>query len=373
MKKIIFVFVLILLISPKAFAVNTDDYYEKGLEASGAYELAEKLSDETKEYMEKIGFGEIGFENILETSPKAIFSAILDLLKNGYKKPLKGAFAAIGAVMIVSICMGFFPENEKSKSILSIISGCFVIISVSAPAWESIRAAVTAIEACLMFEKALIPVLAAIVAFSGNPTLALSVKGASFAAAQATESVAGNFILPLIGASGALGITDTFLPSFRLSAISDLIRKTMTTVLSTSVALFTAFLGMKSIISASVDGMALKGVRLAASSFVPVVGGAIGEAYSSVIGSLSVIRSTVGIYGIAAIILTALPVMINLALWVFAMRFACAVSDLLDCRQCSEILKNIAFVFSMVNTLLLLCVIVFVITTGITVLIKSGE
>lgn len=373
MKKLIFVFILILLISPDAYAVNTDDYYKKGLEASGADKLAEKLSDETKEYMEKIGFGEIGFENILEASPEAIFSAIIDLLKNGLKKPVKGAFAAIGAVMLVSVCMGFFPENEKSKSILNIISGGFVIISVFAPAWESIKAAATAIEACLVFEKALIPVLAAIVTFSGNPTLALSVKGASFAAAQTIEALAGDFVLPLVGASGALGITDTFLPSFRLSAVSDLIRKTLITVLSTSAALFTAFLGMKSVISASVDGMAVKGVRLAASSFVPVVGGAIGDAYSSVIGSLSVVRSTVGIYGIAAITVTSLPVMINLALWVFAMRFACAVSDLLDCRQCSDILKNIAFIFSTVNTVLLLCVIVFVITTGITVLIKSGE
>lgn len=373
MKKTVLIIILILLFSPCAFAVNTDDYCKKGLEASGAYELAEKLSDETKEYMKKIGFDEIEFETMLEASPEAVLSLISDFLKNGFGKPMKGAFAAIGAVLLVSVCTGFFPENEKSKSVLNIISGCFVIISVFAPAWESISAAAAAIESCLIFEKALIPVLAVLVTFSGNPTLALSVKGAAFAAAQVTESVAGDFVFPLIGVSGALGITGSFVPTLRLSAISDLIRKTLITVLSTSAALFISFLGMKSIISASVDGMAAKGVRLAASSFIPVVGGAIGEAYSSVLGSLSVLRSTVGIYGIAAIIMTVLPVMINLALWVFAMRFACAVSDLLDCRQCSEILKNIAFVFSTVNTLLLLCVIVFVITSGITVLIKSGE
>lgn len=373
MKKIIFAFVLILFVSPQAYAANTDDYFEKGLEASGAYELSEFLSDETKKYMKKIGFDEIGFENILEASPEALFSAIGDLLKNGYKKPLKGAFGAIGAVMLVSVCSGFFPNNENSRSVLNMISGCFVVISVFVPAWESAKAAATAIEACLLFEKALIPVLAALVTFSGNPTLALSVKGAAFAAAQTIEAVSADFVFPLIGTSGALGITGSFLPSLRLSAVSELIRKLLITVLSTSAALFTAFLGMKSIISASVDGMAAKGVRLVASSFVPVVGGAVSEAYSSVLGSLSVVRSTVGIYGVAAVILTALPVLINLALWVFAMRFACAVSDLIDCRQCSEILKNIAFIFSMINTLLLLCVIVFVITTGITVLIKSGE
>lgn len=359
--------------SVNSFAVNTDEYYKDGLEAIGADDLAENLSDETNEYLEKLGFGEIEFESILDTSPKAIFSLIWDLLKSGFKKPLSGAFKAIGAVMLVSVCSGFFPDDEKSRSALNLVSGCFVIISVFAPAWESVKAAVSAMKACATFEKALIPVLAAIVTFSGNPALALSVKGAAFAAAQFVEALAKDFALPLIGTAGALGITGSVLPTLKLSAVSELIRKTLLTVLSSATALFTGFLGMKSLVSASVDGMAAKGVKLAASTFVPVVGGAIGDAYSSVLGSLSLIRTTVGIYGVAAVILTALPVMINLALWVLAMRFACTVSDLLDCRQCSEILKNIAFVFSMVNTLLLLCVVVFVITAGLTVLIKSGE
>ena len=373
MKRILLISIIIILFSPNAFAANIDEYYEKGLEASGANELADKLSDETKDYLKKLGLEDIRFEIFLDVSPKELFLIIGDLLKDGLEKPLKGAMSAVGAVMLVSVCSGFFPNDEKGKSALNMISGCFVIISVFIPAWDSVKAAVGAMEACAVFEKALIPVLAAVVTLSGNPSLALSYKGASFAAAQIVESLAKDFAMPLIGVSGALGITGSVLPTLKLSAVSDLIRKTLITVLSASTALFTAFLGMKGVISASVDGMASKGVKLAASTFVPVIGGAIGDAYSSVIGSMNLIRSTVGIYGIAAILLTALPIMINLALWVAAMRFACMVSDLTDCRQCSEILKNIAFVFSMVNTLLLLCVIVFVITAGLVVLIKSGE
>lgn len=373
MKRIILFFIFIGFFSIEAFAVNTDEYYKDGLEAIGAHDLAESLSDETKEYLEKIGIEETEYEKILDASPKAVFSLVGDLLKDGLKKPVSGAFKAIGAVMLVSVCSAFFPNDEKSRSVLNLISGCFVIITVFSSAWESVRAAVSAMEACAVFEKALIPVLAAAVTFSGNPALALTVRGAAFTAAQFVEALAKDFAMPLVGVVGALGITGSILPTVRLSAVSELIRKTLLTVLSSAAALFTGFLGLKSIVSASVDGMAAKGVKLAASTFVPVVGGAIGDAYSSVLGSLSLLRSTVGIYGIAAIILTALPVIINLALWVFAMRLASTVSDLLDCRECSEILKNTAFVFSMVNTLLLLCVVVFIITAGLTVLIKSGE
>ena len=373
MKRIIVFFILIFCFSSCAFAANTDEYYKEQLEASGADELADSLSDETKDYLEKLGFDEIEFEKILDASPKAVFSLIGDLLKGGFAEPLKGMLKAIGAVMMISVCAGFFPDDEKSKSVLNLICGGFIIIGIFAPAAESVKAAASAIEACAVFEKALIPVLAVIVTASGNPTMALSLKGAAFAAAQFVETLANDFVLPLVGTAGALGVTGSILPTLRLSAVSEIIRKTVTTVLASAAALFSGFLTLKSLISASADGLAVKGVKLAASTFVPVVGGALGEAYSSVLGSLSLLRTTVGIYGIAAVFVIALPVMLDLALWVLAMRVACAVSDLLDCRQCSEILKNISFIFSMVNTLLLLCVVVFIITAGLTALIKTGD
>ncbi len=373
MKKLFIFIFLISVFSINAFAVNTDEYYKEQLEASGAKELSDSLSDETEGYLEKLGFDELEPEKLLDSSPKAIFSLIWDMIKKGFREPLKEMLKITGVVLLISVCSGFFPDDEKSKSVLNLVCGSFITIGIFAPAAASIRAAVSAIEACVIFEKALIPVLAAILTVSGNPAAALSSSGAAFTAAQFIESFASETALPLIGTAGALGITGSMLPTLRLSAVSEIIRKTLITVLSTGVALFSGFLSFKSLLASAADGMAVKGVKLAASTFVPVVGGALSEAYTSVLGSLSLLKTTVGIYGIAAILLTALPVIINLALWVLAVRFTCAVSDLLDCRQCSELLKNISFVFSMVNTLLLLCVAVFVITAGLTVLIKSGE
>lgn len=356
----------------EAFAVNIDEYYEVQLEASGASELSDYLSQETRGYLDELGCGDIEFEKILEISPKAIFEMMFGILKNGIKEPLSGMLKAMGIVLMVSVCSGFFPDDEKSKSILNIVCGCFMIIGIFSSATESLKAAVSAIGACAAFEKALIPVLAAVVTVSGNPTMALTYKGAAFAAAEFIESLAKNFSLPLIGASGALGVTGAMLPTLRLSAIGEIIRKTMITVLTCSASLFMGFLAMKNIISSSADSLAAKGVRLATSTFVPVVGGALSEAYSSVIGSISLLRSAIGVYAIIVFFVTGIPVVINLALWVISIRIASSVSDLLDCRVCSDVLKNIAFIFSTANALLLLCMAVFIISAGLVVLIKSG-
>lgn len=357
--------------SVTAYGSNIDEYAENGLEASGADKLSEYLSDETKEYLEKLGCGDIEFETLLDVSPKAVFELLWDMLKGGMKEPLKALMKSTGVVLLVSVCSGFFPDDEKSKTVLNLICGCVTVMSIFVPAAGCIKAAVSLTGMCAAFEKALIPVLAGVITASGNPTLALSFKGAAFAAAEFIESFSKNFALPLIGISGALGMTGAMLPTLRLSSVSEIIRKTMTTALACVSGLFTGFLALKSVLASSADALVVKGVKTAA-SFIPVVGNSLGEAYTSVTASLSLLKNTVGIYAIVAFFVMVIPVAINLALWVFSMRVACAVSDLLDCRVCSEILKNIAFIFSMTNAVLLLCAAVFIISSGLVVSVKTG-
>lgn len=374
LKKILYIPLLIVMFSAfsvNVYGVNIDEYAENGLEASGADKLSEYLSEDTKEYLEKLGCGDIEFEALLDVSPKSVFELLWEMLKGGMKEPLKVLLKTTGIVLLVSTCSGFFPDDEKSKAVLNLICGCVTVTGVFADASGSIKAAVSSIGMCAAFEKALIPVLAGVVTASGNPTLALTFKGAAFAAAEFTQAFAAELALPLIGISAALGMTGAMLPTLRLSAVSEIIRKTVITALGCVSGLFTGFLAIKSVLASSADALVVKGVKTAA-SFIPVVGNSLGEAYTSVTASLSLLKSTIGIYAIAALVIMVVPVVINLALWVFAMRIACSVSDLLDCRICSEILKNIAFIFSLTNSILLFCAAVFVISTGLIVSVKTG-
>lgn len=369
----VFTFVLIFFVpSFSAYSYNIDEYAENGLEASGANELAEYLSAETKEYLKKLGCGDIDFVSLLDISPESVFELISEILKSGIKEPFKAFLKSTGIVLLISVCSGFFPDDEKSKTVLNIICGCITVIGVFLPAMNTIKAAASSIGVCAAFEKALIPVLAGVLTAGGKPSLALTFKGASFAAAEFVEYFASKFFIPAIGISGALGITGAMLPTLRLSAVSEVVRKTVTTSLGCVSGLFSGMLALKSVLSSSADALIIRGVKTAA-SFVPVVGGSLGEAYNSVSASISLLKGTIGIYAIVALLLTVVPVVINLALWILAMRLACTVSELLDCGICSDILKNTASVFSLTNSVLLLCTAVFIISSGLVVAIKAGE
>lgn len=369
--KILTALMIAVVFSVNAFASNTDEYYKDSLEASGAKELADYLSDETEDYLEKLGCDGLDFEKILSVSPESVFSLILDTVREGYKKPLKCALSVSGIVLLASISSAFFSNDEKTGAILNIIFGGALVLCIFMPASQSIKAAVSAMQMCSDFEKALIPVLAGILTAGGNPALALSFKGAAFAAAESVQAFSNDFALPLVGVSGALSVSGAMLPTLRLNAISDVIRKTLVTTLGCMTGLFTGFLSLKSILASSADGMIVKGVKMAA-SFVPVVGGALGEAYTSVAASISLLKSTVGIYAIIALALTCIPCAVSLFMWSLAMRISCTVSELTDCRACSDILKAVSFIFSMTNAILLLCFAVFAVSSGIVLSIRGG-
>lgn len=372
MKKIILFIIIVSVFSIPSYAANTDEYYEDSLEASGAKELSDYLSEETSEYLEKLGFEDVDFEKMSDFSLGTVFELLLETVRNGLEAPVKGLLTASGTVLLVSICSVFFPDDEKSRIVLNSVSGCMLVIGVFLPSSEVLKAVMSAIESCCVFEKALIPVLAGVVAVSGNPALSLTYKTGAFAAAEFVSSLGKNFVMPLVGISGALGITGSMMPTLRLTAVSDTVRKTLVTVLASAASLFTGFLSLKGILSSSADGLATKGVKLAANTFIPVIGGAIGEAYTSVVGSLGLLKNTVAVYAVAVIFVICIPVIINLALWTVAMRVSCMLSDLLDCRVCSDILKNISFVFSTLNAVLIFIMAVFIISTGLIIALKTG-
>ncbi len=354
------------------YYADSENLYKEQFEASGADKLAEYLDKNTREYLRDIGCEEPDYNGILDFSLKSVVDVLLKMLRLNFLSPLKGCLTACAAVMAVSVCSAFFPDDEKTKGVLNLICGSFVLISVFIPATDALRTGVSAMKLCAGFEKMLIPVLAAVLTVSGNPVTALSYQGAAFAAAQTVEAFAQDFALPLVMISGALGAVGAFLPTLRLSAVSDMLRKSVQTCVGVVSGLFSGFIAIKKIIGVSADGMAAKGLKLVTSTFVPVIGGALSEAYSSMTAGLSLLRSTVGIYGIIAVAAICLPSIINLALWVLAMRASATVSELLGNYQCAEILKNISFMFSMLNVILIFSAAVFIISSGTVAAIKAG-
>ena len=183
---------------------------------------------------------------------------------------------------------------------------------------------------------------------------------------------AGNIIMPLCGAFSAFGVSASLSPELKLIKLADMIKKLTIGVLSFVAAAFSAVLGLKSLLAGSADTLASKGIKLALSSAVPIVGGALSDAYSSIIGSVSLLKSTVGVFGVIAVVMIDLPVVLQLTARIILLKLLGVLSSSMGDDTTGEVLDTLSSALTVINAAVIFTAALFIISTGIVISVKAG-
>lgn len=340
--------------------------------ADDVKEIYDSLDLETQELLKDIGADTADFDSMFGVTPQKIWTLTKKLITGNIEAPTRSAVRLIAVIILIAIFECFAPEDTRIKTIVSIVGTLLCVISVISPLSTAVSSAVSSIAVGEKLMLALIPVLAAVVAVTGNPTLAASFQSIAFAGAQIISGLSNSYIVPIVGAVMALDVTGSIMPSFKLGGITSLIKKSVTAVLTFVSTLFVSFLGIKGALANAADTVASRGIKLVISSAVPVVGGALSEAYSGIIGSLVLVKSTIGIFGIAAITLINLPSCMQLLFWIFALRLSAAVGELFNQQSITDLLRALASSLTLLNVVLLFNAVLFIISTALILVIKAG-
>ena len=357
------IFLIIFVFTASVGAVSYSD------EVRDIYNI---LDSETQELLKDIGADKADFDSMFSVTPQKVWSLTKKLVTGSIEAPTRSAVRLTVVIILIAIFESIIPDDEKMKNIIGTVGTLMCVISVISPLSTAISSAVSSIAVSEKFMLALIPVLAAVITVTGNPTLAASFQSIAFTAAQVISGASSTYIVPIVGAVTALDITGSIIPSFNLGGITSLIKKTVTAVLTFVSTLFVSFLGIKGALANAADTVASRGIKLVISSAVPVVGGALSEAYSGIIGSLVLVKSTIGIFGIAAIALINLPSCIQLLFWIFALKFSAAVGELFNQKSIAELLRALASSMTLLNVVLLFNAVLFIISTALILVIKAG-
>ena len=172
-------------------------------------------------------------------------------------------------------------------------------------------------------------------------------------------------LLPIIQVFFVLNILNGIESKFSFDSIAAFFKKFIQIALGVFSAVFTGLLAIKGSLAFSGDSVAVKGVKTLVGSTVPIVGSALGDSLTSILGSIALIKNTVGFFGILVIALINLPVIIDLLLWYLTVAFASAVSGTLGLAQIKKMLDGIGATISLVNVLVIFTAFLFTVSTGI--------
>ncbi|MDE5764292.1 MAG: stage III sporulation protein AE [Ruminococcus sp.] len=174
-----------------------------------------------------------------------------------------------------------------------------------------------------------------------------------------------SYLLPVLGITTALGITGGVFPDTSLDSIVNLLKKVVTWGISISMTLFTGFVTLKCTITGTTDGMATKTVKMLVSNFIPIVGGAVSDAYATVKGSFEIIGGTIGTAGILGIVMLTLPLIIEIFAYRGVMWIGTAAADIFSAGSVSKLLKSIDSGLAIAQSVMICYSVMFVLCSAI--------
>ena len=370
--KIFAVCVLIILsFSVNAYAAGESEYYNGQVESSGAEDILSGLDSETKERLGELGIEDVNFSSLFDVSFSKIFSFVKKAAEGKLESPLKSLMKLLSVIILIAVCESFMPDDDKMKNVINMAAVLFSVTVIISPLYDAMESAVSSVGVGADFMKSLIPVLVGIVSASGNPSLAVSFQSCAFAAAEVISALGKNYVVPIVGAVTALDLTGSLMPSMKLSGITELVKKTVIQTLSFTATLYVSFLGIKGALANAADTVASKGIKLVISSAVPIVGGAVSEAYSGIIGSLVLVKSTVGIFGIIVIAVITVPSMLQLLFWIFALKLGAAAGEVFSLGGVSSLLKALSCAITLLNVVILFGAVLFIISLALLLSLKK--
>ncbi len=350
---------------------TADEYYQSFYRRSGAGELEESLPDYVEKYLDDAGLSLSDYGSMITASPRKLFETLVNVAVNGLGGELRD-MVSVAAIAIIAGVIREMSVSDNLSSALDVVIGSAVAVGTFTAFSGVISSGISAVSMLADFMLALIPVLAGIITAAGDPTLALTYSTFVMAAAQGAGQIARSIILPLCGAFAAFGISASISPDLKLTKLSELIKKTAIGTLSLVATVFSALLGLKSLLAGSADSLASKGIKLALSSGVPIVGGALSDAYSSIVGSLSLLKNTVGVFAVAAAVLAVLPCVAQLTVRILFLKLIAIMSSALGDSSTGEALETLSSALTVINSVIVFLLALFTVSTGIVISIKGG-
>lgn len=333
----------------------------------GANDTADSLPYDAAEFLRENNISPDDPEGITSLSPRTVIAYMTEKLKHSAAAPLR-LFGTVISVVILAAAGGAAADAVQSGGSEKIYRTVAVLaaVGVTVPSLESCidTAAQTLVQGS-DFLVCYVPVFTGIAAASGNVTASAGYNLTVLLLAQSAVKIASDVLVPVISVCMAMNIIDAVNPSFSLSSITGLLKKWTSLFLGLMMTVFTGLLSIQSIVGTSADTLGVKAAKFVVSNFVPIVGSAVADAYTTMRSGLGLLRGATGAFGIIALCVTLLPPILETLCLYLAMTAGEAAAELFGAKELGRFFGGAASLLAMTGAVLACFVVMFVISTVI--------
>lgn len=350
MKRIIaLLFCLPLLCMSAAAAEETEPYdIASQWEASGISRLYRELPEETAADLRDAGIDSTDYRSVTAIHTGQALDSLWHITRREAETPL----AALGFIMAILLLASLYKGGEESlRSPLASSAGTLVSAAVSltvaAPVAELIGQIGDTVQIACVFTEAFAAVFLGILIAGGQTVWASGYGSFVFGAVEVASVGVGEIIVPMLKIFLALSCTAAISENIRLDAVTAFFEKNAKWLLGFLAAMISSILALSGVMAASADSLAARTAKFVIAGSVPVVGGAVGDAYLTVKSGMQLLRQSAGAFGIIAVAYLYLPLLIRTFLWKFVMECGVYLCEAFQLNSIIKLMKSLAATLSL--------------------------
>ncbi|RFU65659.1 stage III sporulation protein AE [Peribacillus glennii] len=283
----------------------------------------------------------------------------------------------LGSLILLTVFSMFLQslQNAFETSTVSKVAYAIVYMVLIILALNSFHVAITytkeTIDLMISFLMALIPLLLALIAASGGIISAGFFHPVLIFLMNTSGVLVQYVVLPLLFLAAILSIVSTLTDQYKVTQLAQLLRNWGIGILGAFMTVFLGVISVQGASSAVADGVTLRTAKFITGNFIPVIGRMFTDATDTVINASVLLKNTVGMAGVAILLLiTAFPAIKILAVS-FIYKLAAGLLQPLGggpVIKCLDIISK-----SMIYIFAALAIVSLMFFLSITVIIAAGN
>ncbi len=278
--------------------------------------------------------------------------------------------------MFLQSLQSAFEKSTVSKVAYSIVYMVLVILALNS-FHVAINYTNETIGTMISFVLALIPLLMALIAASGGIVSAAFFHPVILFLMNTSGLLIQYVILPLLFLAALLSIVSTMSENYKVTQLSGLLRNWSIGLMGLFLTVFLGVISVQGASAAVTDGITIKTAKFITGNFIPVIGRMFTDATDTVISASALLKNTVGIAGVAMLLIIAAFPAIKILMIAFIYKFAAAILQPLGggpIIKCLDIIsKSIMYVFAalgIVSLMFFLSITVIVAAGNLTIMMR---
>ena len=374
MKRIILIFILVLMIPNYAFAETQDEIMSSTQEKfniSGFLKEAQKYTNES--------FEEIDLSSMLgqaiqgKIDNNKLYKIIIKLLGKEVSSSLKILISILVIIVIHGILKAITDglENNSVSQIIYFVQYILIVTLIMSNFSEIIKLVKDTANDLVGFINVLIPLLLTLMVYTGNITTSTVIEPIVLAISNFVGNIIADVLIPIVLIIVTFSIVSKVSERVQVEKLSKFLKSGVVWFLGIVLTVFVGVVSLEGTLSSSVDGVTAKTAKAAVSTVIPVVGKILGDVVDSVLGCGVILKNAVGFVGVIVILSICIMPIIKIGTLSIIYSLASAVVQPIADEKIVKLLDEMSGVFKLL--LGILCALSIILIIGITMVVKISN